>query len=81
MLPYQEKYINNIKEIETILDERKTAASDFGTWFEEQKRLTARLDELKEENNRLLKDNLFPVLDSLFGLEDQSGLRSLCGNS
>ncbi len=67
MLPYQEKYINNIKEIETILDERKTAASDFGTWFEEQKRLTARLDELKEENNRLLKDNLFPVLDSLFG--------------
>ena len=72
MLPYQEKYYNNLKEISSILDERKAAESDFETWFEDRKRMNLRLDELKKENIRILNDELFPVLDGLYGADGET---------
>ncbi len=76
MLPYQNKYHENTAEIAYIVNERQRAAEDFDTWYEEQKENSQRLEELKSENIKLLNENLFPVLDGLYG-ESEVTIKSL----
>ncbi len=65
MLPYQMKYIENVREIAELSDFYGISAPDFESWFLKQREAKARIDALYAENNVLLRDCLFPALDEL----------------
>ena len=65
MLPYQEQYIQNTKEIGRLNDGRDTLQGSFGEWLSLCRETEARIAALREENIRLLNEGLFPRLDDL----------------
>ena len=65
MQPYQEKYIQNAKEISEVISFNRGIGSDFDSWYSERTRAVSRIAELKKENLVLLNDHLFPALDDL----------------
>ena len=65
MQPYQERYIENTKEIGRLNDGRNTEQGDFPAWLSARRQAEARMETLRQENVRLLNDCLFPQLDNL----------------
>lgn len=68
MLPYQEKYIENAKEIAGMSSFFSIRSADgFDAWYREWQAAAAHKAALKEENIALLNRHLFPALDELPG--------------
>lgn len=65
MHPYQEHYLENVREIAALGDFYGISAPDYESWYEKQLQAKARIAALREENVALLSDNLFPALDGL----------------
>ncbi len=65
MQDYQERYINNLKKIADLSVFYKGFDKDFASWMKEREESLRKIDELREENNRLLSEGLFPALDSI----------------
>ena len=68
MEPYQNKYIENLRELQKLNDFFSVATDAFAPWYEEQLRRRVRMEALKRENMTLLNEHLFPTLDELHGV-------------
>ena len=81
MLPYQTKYIENMREISALSDFHDVSASGFDDWYKAQLRSRERMAVLRRENIGLLDQNLFPMLDGLYGAsaEDIAALEEFAG--
>lgn len=67
MEAYQEKYIENLRELQRLDDFFGVATDSFDPWYDEQTRRRARMGAIQRENMALLSDRLFPTLDGLHG--------------
>ena len=65
MHEWQDQYIRNVQEIKEILPLFGMEKNDFDTWYAGHLAAEARIKALREENNCLLSDNLFPALDKI----------------
>ncbi len=65
MLPYQEKYIQNTRAIYELHDFFRCIDAPFDTWYQSRKQSESDILSLYQENNALLREYLFPVLDTL----------------
>lgn len=65
MLPYQEKYIGNTREIMSLSNFYGAELSDFESWYKTERAAAERLRTLRQENIDLLDTYLFPQLDDL----------------
>ena len=72
MLEYQEKYINNVREIARLSVFYRDSENGFEAWKEARKQSVKRIDQLREENIALLSEGLFPVLDDLYSASSQT---------
>ena len=68
MQPYQEQYIQNVKEIADIWQFTVPASvsAGFESWYDGRIRIRDRMKALAAENGALLVDYLYPTLDSLY---------------
>ena len=71
MHEWQDQYIRNVQEIKEILPLFGMEKTDFDTWYAGHLAAEARIKALREENNRLLSDNLFPALDTLHSADKE----------
>ncbi len=71
MRPYQEQYIKNIMEIDSLRRFDRPAGS-FESWLEERSYARRRINALKKENISILSGQLFSDLDSLHGADEQT---------
>lgn len=76
LLPYQEEYINNTKEILGLGQMGIRSSEDFGLWFHTVRDKAARAAQLKQRNMEILNGELFPLLDNLPSASDDQ-IRSL----
>ena len=76
MEAYQERYIENIRAIDSLNDFGSTADEGFSAWYERHPANAARREALRQENIRILNDSFFPVLDHLHDA-DETTLKSL----
>lgn len=67
MQPYQEEYVNHMREIAELSTVSTVGFSDFESWFSGRKAAEARIEELRSRNLELLNRHLFPMLDNLYG--------------
>ncbi|MBQ8072606.1 MAG: hypothetical protein IJ231_02470, partial [Clostridia bacterium] len=65
MLPYQEQYIQNTKEISRLKDSPNAPRESFEAWTRAREEREARIGALRRDNIRILNDALFPRLDDL----------------
>ena len=65
MLPYQEKYIANLRLIAELSDFYRVPITDFESWYAAQRRAGEKIEALRREDNALLERELFPLLDDL----------------
>lgn len=65
MQPYQERYIQNAREICRLNDSRDAMDGDFPAWLSACRQADAQMEALRRENVQLLNDYLFPRLDNL----------------
>ena len=72
MLPYQEKYLQNVSEIASLCSFFGSTAPDFPHWYQEQKEAAARIETCRKENEQLLQQYLFPVLDELHSVPEET---------
>ena len=71
MHEWQDQYVRNVQEIKEILPLFETEKTDFDTWYAGHLAAEARIKALREENNRLLSDDLFPALDTLHSADKE----------
>lgn len=71
MQPYQEQYVNNIREIAGKYALIACAPSDYEIWYARQREDWDRVNALREENIALLRDRLFPTLDDLHAATEE----------
>ncbi len=71
MRDYQIRYIENIKTVQALLHRTDRPGEDFSGWLSEKKADEAEIGRLKAENNRLLSENLFPMLDRLLEASEE----------
>ena len=76
LLPYQEEYIRNTKEILGLGQTGIRSSEDFGVWFRTVREKAARAARLKQRNMEILNGELFPSLDNLLSASEDS-IRSL----
>ena len=70
MQPYQQRYIENVREVMRLGDFYGVPRTDFSSWYAAQKANRQRMAELKKENIELLNRYLFPTLDQLHEADD-----------
>lgn len=66
MQAYQEEYIANLKEIAGLALQGSQNARSFGAYLECQLQCKEQEEKTAARNMKLLRDNLFPLLDCLF---------------
>ena len=71
MHEWQDQYIRNVQEIKEILPLFGTEKTGFDTWYAGRLATEARIKALREENNRLLSEDLFPALDTLHSADKE----------
>ena len=71
MLPYQEKYIDNLKQILKFAETIRTPGEDFEVWYEDCLSSKEKIVALRKENNQILQEDLFPVLDDLYNASEE----------
>ena len=76
LLPYQEEYIRNTKEILGLGQTGLRSSRDFDLWFGTVREKSARAAHLKQRNMEILNGNLFPLLDNLHAASEEQ-IRSL----
>lgn len=69
MYPYQEEYIANLKEISALTTYKKPENDTFEKYYEELKKRRQYVSTKIEHNMVLLRENLFPLLDHLYGAD------------
>ncbi len=76
MQPYQEEYIQNLKEMITLAERKMAAGCSFEEYQERLSEERQKKKEIAERNRNLLRENLFPLFDNLFDAkeEEMSGL-------
>ena len=72
MQPYQQQYIDNTTEISALSDFYAVPTDGFETWYAEQKRRSARIKALRQQNMELLGEHLFPALDALHAASEET---------
>ena len=76
MFPYQQEYIDNTREVLLLCDMVQHTEEGFDQWYASRKEALGKLRFLRDRNNQLLRDNLFPALDTLYSC-DEAMLQSL----
>ncbi|MBR6084542.1 MAG: hypothetical protein IKP61_02875 [Spirochaetales bacterium] len=76
LLPYQDEYIRNTKEILGLGQTGIQSSGDFDLWFSIVREKAARAAYLKKRNMDILNGDLFPLLDNLHAASDDE-IRSL----
>ena len=76
MYPYQEEYIANLKEISLLTMYQKPEGNTFEEYLKELQRRQKYVAQKIARNMVLLREELFPLLDHLYGA-DQEELQSL----
>ncbi len=76
MLAYQEKYVENTREIVMLSDFNVGSGQDFESWYSRQKQAEERMLMLKADNMEILNSCLFPALDQLHSA-DEASIRDL----
>ena len=71
MREYQIRYIENLKEIASLIDIYGFELTKFEDWYRKQSEARDRLRQLKQENIALLNGNFFPALDDLHSASAQ----------
>jgi len=71
MKEYQEKYIENTKKIKDLANFYSGADKDLGTWLSSHIEELKTVKVLRDENNRLLSEGLFPDLDRILSASDK----------
>ncbi len=71
MKDYQEKYIENTKRIRDLANFYKGSDKDFDAWLSDHKAELKIVSRLKDDNNRLLSEGLFPDLDNILSATDE----------
>lgn len=72
MQAYQEKYIQNTREISELSIFYRGSDHGFEEWMREQEEAAARCARLRQENIALLSDHLFPALDDLYNAGEET---------
>ena len=70
MQAYQQRYIENTRELMRLGDFYSVPRTDFSSWYTAEKANRRRMAELKRENIDLLNRYLFPALDELYETDD-----------
>ncbi len=73
---WQEEYIAHTEKIAALSAPVIGEADDFDLWYAQQIRAEQEISSLREQNIRLLETKLFPMLDELYG-KDEEAIRSL----
>ncbi|MBQ6672672.1 MAG: hypothetical protein IJM73_05570, partial [Spirochaetales bacterium] len=76
MLAYQQEYISNTREILALGRIKDPGGRDFETWYAENLDSEERIRVLREQNLKILNEELFPVLDDLHNASEET-LRGL----
>ena len=76
MYPYQEEYIANLKEISLLTMYQKPEGNTFEEYLKELQRRQKYVAQKIARNMVLLREELFPLLDHLYGA-GQEELQSL----
>ena len=76
MESYQERYIENVRTIDSLNDYSQEPGEDFSAWYEKRLHNEALSEELRQENIRILNESFFPVLDHLHDADEKT-LREL----
>ena len=71
MQAYQIQYIENLKEIASLIDIYGFELTEFEDWYQKQSEAKDRVRQLKKENIALLNAGLFPALDDLHNASAQ----------
>jgi len=71
LLPYQEEYVSNTKEILGLGKKGPVPSGDFDVWFSEIQEESARSARLKKRNMEILNSELFPLLDNLHAASEE----------
>lgn len=81
MRAYQERYVENLKELALLNAADQDVPEDINAFLAEHRRNTVRVGELVQENTVLLRQNLFPVLDDIVsaGEEEIAQLEEFAG--
>lgn len=66
MQAYQEEYIANIKEIQGLFLQDRRQATGYEAYFESQLQRKGQRERIAARNMKLLRENLFPLLDCLY---------------
>ena len=71
LLPYQEEYVSNTKEILGLGKKGPVPSGDFDVWFSAIQEESARSARLKKRNMEILNSELFPLLDNLHAASEE----------
>ena len=71
MLPYQEQYVNNLRQIAAESAPAACGGADFESWYALLRAGWDRVNALREENIALLRRHLFPMLDDLHAASEE----------
>ena len=71
MQEYQIRYIENLKQIASLIDIYSFELTEFEDWYQKQMQARDRAAQLKKENIALLNDYFFPALDDLHNATKQ----------
>ncbi|MBQ9324286.1 MAG: HD domain-containing protein [Clostridia bacterium] len=69
LLPYQVQYIDNCRTILELHDLHRHMEDGFNAWYASRQSALFQIHRLREENHRLLRDYLFPTLDTLYSAD------------
>lgn len=71
MREYQNRYIENTREITRLSDFFATPVTDFDDWYKQRRLAQQKISQLHEQNMALLNEHLFPLLDNLHDADEQ----------
>ncbi len=71
MKDYQLRYIGNLKSILELKDVFRLPQNDFESWYQGCLAASKNISEIKKENDALLKEELFPMLDDIYNASEE----------
>ena len=71
MKDYQLKYIENLKRIFACKEVFSKPKDEFEVWYRNSLKARDDILSLKEENDTILKEELFPILDDIYGASEE----------
>ncbi len=71
MREYQRQYIENLKQVMTLADAPTKIPEDIGLYVEKRREKNRQIADIIEENTKLLRENLMPVLDDIVSVPEE----------